>query len=637
MKRPRAQEHQNSDGLAGRRRLLVAALLASLAVAGGGFAITWRSREAEEQATERMLAVNQESSELRTVFGEMMADVGPLMATGDHALVGRAEVNAGRLDAALDRLGMTVAGDPAEEALFERVRDSRAVIRSHETELSALLRSGQLAAATRVTLQPDFVEAAGTFNVAFEELIQQANASARTAYALNQVAERNAFIGSAFGFLVVIGLWSAIALDWFKQTRAAQVLNRNLERMVEERTRGIEEALAQAESANRAKSEFLATMSHEVRTPLNGVLGMAQVLAAEKLTPAQQAKVETILDSGRTLMSILNDVLDLSKVEAGKLEIAPVVFDLRYGIKRIHELFRPRAEEKNIRFEISCDPSVPEAITGDPVRIRQCVTNLVSNAIKFTAEGEVSVRVSAAPHPAGPGANELLLSVTVEDTGIGMTEEAKARLFEAFSQADSSTTRRFGGTGLGLAITRRLAEMMGGGVAVTSAPNAGSTFVLTFLAAPAAGAPLACPEDKTPAWRPVTLRDARILIVDDNPINRQVARLFLEPFQARLTEAEDGRQALEALASEGADLVLLDVHMPVMGGPETLKHIRASSSSWRDVPVIALTADAMQGDRERLVRLGMNGYIAKPIDQREAITEIVRVLGAAAPRAADAA
>jgi signal transduction histidine kinase/ActR/RegA family two-component response regulator len=635
VKRPFNRRERRPDALAGRGHLLFAAIVASLAVACGGFFVTWQTRNAASEATERMLEVNDASSELRLVYGEILADIGPLMMTGDGTLVDRVERASRRFDVALDRLGSAIAGDPVGEALFEVMAKHRAVIVSYEDEFFSLMRAGDLAAATQLTLEPEYFRAGMSLGPAFEELLREANASTRRAYVRNDVAERNAFIGSALGFLVVIGLWTAIALDWFKQTRAAFVLNRNLERMVEDRTHRIEEALAQAESANRAKSEFLATMSHEVRTPLNGVLGMAQVLAAEKLTPQQHATVATILDSGRMLMSILNDVLDLSKVEAGKLEISPVAFDLRRTFQRLHELFRPRAEEKNIKFEIVCEPSVPAGVSGDPVRIRQCVANLVSNAIKFTSEGEVHVRVSAAPHLSAPSADAMLVTVSVSDTGIGLDDEAMGRLFQAFSQADSTTTRRFGGTGLGLVITRRLAELMGGGVTVTSEPNVGSTFVLTFLAAPAklvAGA-----KENDQSRRLVKLSGARVLIVDDNAINRQVARMFLEPHQVRLTEAADGVQALEALASHGADLVLMDIHMPVMDGLETLKRIRAANTPWRDVPVIALTADAMQGDRERFVSRGMNGYISKPLDQREAIGEIVRVLGTSAPRAADAA
>ncbi|MGD2132942.1 MAG: response regulator [Maricaulaceae bacterium] len=385
----------------------------------------------------------------------------------------------------------------------------------------------------------------------------------------------------------------------------------------------------EAERANAAKSTFLATMSHEIRTPLNGVLGMAQALAMRDLPSAELEMVATISDSGRTLMAILNDVLDISKIEAGKMEISPVPGDLRHALKRLHKLFAPTADDKGVALDLAFDPAIPEALMFDPVRVRQCVSNLVSNALKFTDEGGVDVKVGYEEAPDGEEGGGLV-TVAVADTGIGLSEEAQAKLFNAFAQADSSTTRRFGGTGLGLAICRRLAEAMGGDVTVSSVEGEGSVFTFTFRAACVVREVETPKESKMPSVNEETdrerVRGSRVLIVDDNLINRQVVRVFLEALDLVVADAVNGREALDALAREAFDLVLLDIHMPVMDGPETIAEIRASNEPWAKTPVIALTADAMVSDRTRYMSMGMDGYVSKPIDQEALEREVVAQL-----------
>ena len=334
--------------------------------------------------------------------------------------------------------------------------------------------------------------------------------------------------------------------------------------------------------------------------------------------------VRTILDSGQTLMTLLNDVLDLSKIEAGKLDILPIDTEIESVFRHLHKLFLPRALEKSIELCVQIDDHVPKMLKFDYVRIHQCAANLISNAIKFTKAGSVTVSVG---HEA-VAPDECMIRVAVSDTGIGISEEAAARLFSEFSQADASTARQYGGTGLGLAISRKLARLMGGDVTVASQLGAGSTFTLNFRASvgsshKTAPAPVLGQESR---GRSTTLQGLRILLVDDNAINRSVARLLLVPSGVVVTEAANGQEALDRLAERHFDLVLLDVHMPVMDGTETIKRIRAADTCWRAIPVIALTADAMSGDKERLLSLGMTGYASKPIEQRALIHEIHRVL-----------
>ncbi|MEZ5953142.1 MAG: ATP-binding protein [Hyphomonas sp.] len=401
----------------------------------------------------------------------------------------------------------------------------------------------------------------------------------------------------------------------------------------EERQRAHElrDALHRAEQATRLKSEFLANMSHEIRTPLNGVLGMAQVLANSALTPAQTEQVGTILDSGKTLMSILNDILDLSKIEAGRLEVTPVNTDLRHKLSRMIKLHQAIANERGIRLQMFVDPSVPSRLMVDPVRLRQCVDNLVSNAIKFTHEGDVLVVVTC--EPVDEGSKRLIIHIS--DSGCGIPKDKLERIFETFVQADGSTTRQYGGTGLGLPITRKLARMMGGDVTVASEVGRGSVFTLKLVADTSdtewtvTDNPVTLPAAAPAAPRREerkSLSGTRALVVDDNGINRRVARSFLQHYGLVISEACDGFEALEALAQEKFDLVLMDVHMPRLDGVEAFQRLRDMDGPNRMTPVIALTADSMRGDREKFMAKGFDGYISKPIDERSMVTVIGQVL-----------
>jgi len=387
----------------------------------------------------------------------------------------------------------------------------------------------------------------------------------------------------------------------------------------------LRDALNRAEQATRLKSEFLANMSHEIRTPLNGVLGMAQVLAHSKLTPDQAEQVSVILDSGNTLMVLLNDILDLSKIEAGRMECAPVAGDLRHKLSGLFKLHEAAAREKGIRLQMFVHPSVPSRLVFDPVRVRQCVGNLLSNAIKFTAEGEVMLVVKCEPQEGGKN----LVTVHVSDSGCGIAPDKVDRIFESFAQEDGSTTRKFGGTGLGLSITRKLAQIMGGDVSVVSAVGKGSIFTLTFQAELDHPAVMLSGNRNLPV--PVRksrtgLTGCRALVVDDNAINRRVARSFLEIHGLHISEASDGNHALEVLSHDKFDIVLMDIHMPGLDGAEAFKRLRTSGGPNRLTPVIALTADSMHGDREKFLAKGFDGYVSKPIEERTLVTAITRIL-----------
>jgi signal transduction histidine kinase/FixJ family two-component response regulator len=405
--------------------------------------------------------------------------------------------------------------------------------------------------------------------------------------------------------------------------------NAGLEARVDARTSELREVNASLESATRAaegatvaKSSFLASMSHEIRTPLNGVLGMAQSLQGDGLPAEQLEKIQVILDCGRTLTALLNDVLDISKIEAGKMELSPVDGDVSAVIERTLQLFAQRAEEAHVKLTFD-RPNPPLArLKFDSTRVQQCISNLVSNAIKFAENGHVVVQLRASLAPDG----ERRVEVVVSDTGIGMSAGTVDKLFSTFTQADGSISRRFGGSGLGLSIARNLARLMGGDIVVQSAVGVGSTFTFTFVAPASTGSSATSGSYADPSVNLMLPRGARVLLVDDNSVNRQVVKLFLAGSAPHVTEAVNGREALDRLAADVFDLVLLDVHMPVMDGLEAIGRIRASGQAWAGIPVIALTADAMSGDQERFLNLGMSGYTSKPINRYELYSEINRVL-----------
>ena len=379
-----------------------------------------------------------------------------------------------------------------------------------------------------------------------------------------------------------------------------------------------------AVGANEAKSAFLAVVTHELRTPLNGVLGMARALQRTSLDPRQARYVETMLRSGDTLLVMLNDILDLTKIEAGRMDLEVVSFDLRELSQHVVELWLEGAKAKDLSLTCEVDADLPERVLGDETRVRQIVMNLVSNAIKFTEAGSVRLEVSTAPSADGDGGVE----IRVVDTGIGITAEQLDNLFRPFVQAETSTARKYGGTGLGLAICRDLATRMGGKVDVESTPGVGSTFRVWLPLPPSEAAPATAPE-------PENLPALRILVADDNPINPAVARAILEAAGAVVETASDGSVALERLRTEVFDVVLMDVHMPMMDGIEAVGRIRDAQAGRADIPVIALTADAMPGEEARLRALGFDALQHKPVQPAALIEAICDAITARATAAAD--
>ena len=385
--------------------------------------------------------------------------------------------------------------------------------------------------------------------------------------------------------------------------------------------RELRHALTEATLASRAKSEFLANVSHEIRTPMNGVLGMVQVLDATELTESQRENLRLIRVSGDMLMALIDDILDLSRIEAGRLDLQLTPNALTRSLADTVALFQARANEHCTTLTFRVAPDTPDRMIYDSVRVRQCLGNLVSNAVKFTQGGTITVTLSAQLQESGLAE----VTLTVEDTGIGIDPIAQSRLFEAFAQAETTQVRDYGGTGLGLAISRRLARMMGGDITVTSAPGAGSCFVFRFKGQ-VQESTVKTEADVPNASVRKDLKGLSVLVVDDSAVNRRVACSLLAPLGAMCHEASGGRQALDILADCPVDLVLLDMQMPTMDGAATLQAIRASGERWGQVPVVALTANAMEGERKRCLQMGMQGYVSKPVRLATLLEEMTRSL-----------